>query len=154
MRAGPSRARAEPILTGSPRPGSVVAKRFLNSLAIRAGLSILYGSGNDSIEGSIKKFKIFSLFNISFLIINKSHIFNNVHKFSLIFNKFFQDSQTFFKKLFFSFSNIFNKISLTIFIIFFFLQKNFFKFVLHLFKKLLKIPKKFVKSFIIYYNFC
>ena len=33
--------------------------------------------------------------NDSYLIINKSYIFNNVHNLSLIFNKFFQDSQTF-----------------------------------------------------------
>ena len=59
MRAGPRRARVEYVLTGSPLPGSVLAKRFLNSLAVRAGLSILYGSGHDSIEGSIKKFNIF-----------------------------------------------------------------------------------------------
>ena len=52
-----------------------------------------------------------------------SHIFNNVHKFSLIFNKFIQDSKTFLKNLFFfSFAIIFNKISLTILI---FLQKFF-----------------------------
>ena len=53
-----------------------------------AGSSILKGSGPDSIKGSIKNFKIFSFFKISYLIINKSHIFNNVHNLSLIFNKF------------------------------------------------------------------
>ena len=53
-----------------------------------------------------------------------SHIFNNVHKFSLIFNKFIQDSKkTYFKNLFFfSFTIIINKISLTIL---FFFAKHF-----------------------------
>ena len=126
--------------------------------------------------------KIFSLFKISYLIeiiINVSYIKqstsqisiipptnslsglnsticyyykNNVHKFSLIFNKFIQDSETFLKNLFFfSFSIIWNKISLTILILFaknflIIIDKNicrilsnFFTFVL----KFLKIPKNF-----------
>ena len=83
-----------------------------------------------------------------------SHILNNVHNLSLIFNKLFQDSKTVLKNLFFfSFSHIFNKISLII------LNKKqicfakFFK-LFYIFKKqLFKNAQKFVKIFIVYYKF-
>ena len=111
-----------PNVFNQSSPGRV--ERFLNSLAIRAGSSILLGSGANSIKGSIKNS---NCFKISYIIINKSHIFYNVHNLSLVFNDFSR-FKIFLKHLcFFSFSQIFNKISLTILIIFFFAK--IFKFI-------------------------
>ena len=79
MLAGPARAQAE---AGRAEP---------NDFLIRQQ------SGPDSIKGSIIKSKIFSFFKISYLIINKSHIFNNVHNLSLIFTKFLRSKNFFLK---------------------------------------------------------
>ena len=77
-RAGPNAGRA----------GSGRAEQFLNSLPIRVGSSIFKDPGRIKFKDQLKNSKFSNFFKISYLIINKSHIFNNVHNLSLIFNKF------------------------------------------------------------------
>ena len=89
MRAGPSRAELAPNCFNR-------ADLFLNSLAEPDHQSF---KDPDQIQlmDQLKNSKIFSFFKISYLIINKSYIFNNLHNLSLIFNKNFLILKNFLK---------------------------------------------------------
>ena len=90
------------------------AELFLNSLAEPDHQSFK-DPDRIQLKDHFKNSKIFSFCKISYHIINKSHIFNNVHNLSLIFNKNFSNIKNTLKHLFiFIFSHIFNKILLTI----------------------------------------
>ena len=52
-------------------------------------------SGRIQLKDQLKKLKIFSLFKIPYLIINKSYIVKIVHNLSLIFKKFFKIQKLF-----------------------------------------------------------
>ena len=148
MRAGPGPGRFyfEPGRAGRAGPNN------FNSLAIRAESSRIFKNpGRIQLKDKLKNSKFSLLLKISYLIINKSYIFNNVHNLSLIC--FVKVEKLFEKYDFVSISKIFNKISLIILIIIFFFAK-FVKFFLQLFKKLFKNALKFVNFFINYYDFC
>ena len=109
MRAGPGPGR---FFLNRAEAGRAGPNDF-NSLAIRAGSSRIFKDpGRIQLKDKLKHSKFSHFFKISYLIINKSYIFNNVHNFSLILTSFLKFKTIFVNLFFFSISKIFNKISL------------------------------------------